>query len=357
MATFDRHDSSRRVGPRIEKPLTQAHAAASPDAAGSSTYLAGYRDAPAGGLASASVTFTVPTYTCTPAEERFGSLEANGVYTDSLSAFAFVGAACSGSGVSYDYFFDVGSANFGESGAAAGDVIVASLFESSSSTFVKIHDLTNGEFWDTDQPSNLGDSVVDLGTFNEETISGLRLTNFKKVAFTNATVNGDDLGFESPSAVNALEWRRSALADGRHQYDRHRFGLLGQVQGGLVTNRPVALRRERWSLASPPLSAGRRCRGPGQDTGIVAMDDPKSAAYNGAAGSNACCGTFSLNGRGWDDHSHSPHPTPDTGPAALRSRNSAGRAHGGARHRGVRSGCTRAADRDAADGTSGVGFS
>jgi hypothetical protein len=191
-------------GPHIEKPLTQAHAAASPDAAGSSTYLAGYRDAPAGGLASASVTFTVPTYTCTPAEERFGSLEANGVYTDSLSAFAFVGAACSGSGVSYDYFFDVGSANFGESGAAAGDVIVASLFESSSSTFVKIHDLTNGEFWDTDQPSNLGDSVVDLGTFNEETISGLRLTNFKKVAFTNATVNGDDLGFESPSAVNAL---------------------------------------------------------------------------------------------------------------------------------------------------------
>ncbi len=185
-------------------PLTGLQASASPDVAGSSAYLAGYQDTPAGGLASASVTFTVPTFTCTQEDQGAGSVETNGVYTDSFSAFATVGAQCLGSSSpSYMYDFSAGSAGFNKPGAAAGDVIVASLFESSSSTWVKIHDLTNGDYWFADQSSNLGDSVVDIGTFNEVQ-SEEAVTKFKTVVFTNATVNGDDLGFESPMKVDAF---------------------------------------------------------------------------------------------------------------------------------------------------------
>jgi hypothetical protein len=191
-------------GPRFEMPLTGVHASAFPDVAGSSAYLAGYQDTPAGGLASASVTFTVPTFTCSQEDQAAGSVETNGVYTDSFSAFATVGAQCIGSSSpSYMYDFSAGSAGFNKPGAAAGDVIVASLFESSSSTWVKIHDLTNGDYWFADQPSNLGDTLVDIGTFNEVD-SEQAVTKFKTALFTSATVNGDDLGFESPMKVDAF---------------------------------------------------------------------------------------------------------------------------------------------------------
>ena len=181
--------------------MTGVHVSAVPDVASSSTYLAGYQDTPTGGLASASVTFTVPKYTCTPAEEASGAFEASGVYTDTQKTLALVGAQCGSGGPSYEYFFQAGSSDFGVLGAAPGDVIVASLFQSSTFTYAKIHDLTNSDFWAADEPSNLGDTVVDIGTFRNTT---LPVATYKKVAFTNATVNGDDLGFESPTQVNAL---------------------------------------------------------------------------------------------------------------------------------------------------------
>ena len=62
--------------PRLEQPPTAVHLSASPDAVGSSVALAGYQDTPNGGLAGASVTFTVPTYTCSAAEENDGAFEA-----------------------------------------------------------------------------------------------------------------------------------------------------------------------------------------------------------------------------------------------------------------------------------------
>ena len=47
--------------PRLDKP-------SGIDGASSSGYLGGYQATPTGGLASASVTFTVPTVSCTPTD-------------------------------------------------------------------------------------------------------------------------------------------------------------------------------------------------------------------------------------------------------------------------------------------------
>jgi hypothetical protein len=143
----------------------------------------------------------VPTYTCTSAEDNDNAIEYNGVYTDSLETVALVGAECGPGGPTYQYFFKSGSAEFVDGGAAAGDVIVATLFQSASSTWAKLHDLTNGDYWFADEPSNFGDTVVDIGAFVD---SPTPVASFKKVAFTNATVNGDDLGFESPAQFNTL---------------------------------------------------------------------------------------------------------------------------------------------------------
>jgi hypothetical protein len=191
--------------PEFVKPPTAVHTSASADAASSSTYLAGYQSAPSGGLASASVTFTVPAYKCTPAEKSAGAFEANGVYTDSFATFAFVGAQCGSGGPTYAYYFEVGSSDFAEFGAAPGDVIVTSLSQSSSATWAKIHDLTNGDSWSADENANLGDTVADIGTLVDNTTEGLPVAGFTKAAFSDATVNGDDLGFESPTRVNALQ--------------------------------------------------------------------------------------------------------------------------------------------------------
>jgi len=51
--------------------------------------------------------------------------------------------------------------------------------------------------------SSVTDAVVDTGT-EDEVQSVYVLPIFKKVNFTNATVNGDYLGFDSPTRINAV---------------------------------------------------------------------------------------------------------------------------------------------------------
>ncbi len=171
--------------------------------ASSSSYLAGYQATPTGGLASASVTFTVPAVSCTAADKADGAEEWNGVYTDTLQSYALVAGYCQPSGPAYNWQFSTLAGAFNETGAAAGDVVVASLFQSATSTWAEIHDLTAGAYWFADNPVNQGDTVVDVGTFNEVQ-GGLRIPTFTKAKFTNATVNGDYLGFDSPTQFNTL---------------------------------------------------------------------------------------------------------------------------------------------------------
>jgi hypothetical protein len=76
-------------------------------------------------------------------------------------------------------------------------------FQSATSTWAEIHDLTAGAYWFADNTANQGDTVVDVGTLNEVQ-GGLRIPTFTKAKFTNASVNGDYLGFDNPTQFNAL---------------------------------------------------------------------------------------------------------------------------------------------------------
>jgi hypothetical protein len=173
------------------------------NAAGSSVYLAGYQIAPTGGLASASDTFTVPTITCTAKDDSTGAAQWDGVYTDTLQAYALVLTECTSTGPRYDWEFATNAGTFDEPGAKAGDVIVASLFQGASSTFAEIHDLTQSVYWFADNSVNQGDTTVDIGTLNG-TFEGLLVPTYSKIKFLNATVNGDYLGFDGPSQFNTL---------------------------------------------------------------------------------------------------------------------------------------------------------
>jgi hypothetical protein len=181
--------------PRWQKP------SATEDAS-SSSELAGYEATPTGGLASASVTFTVPAISCTAADIAKDADVQAGVYTGG-SAWALVDASCASSGPTYKYVLGTESGTFNPTGVSAGDVVVTSLFESGISTWAEIHNLTNGQHWYDNNPANQGDTVVNIGTasFN---YNGVPVPTFSKIKFTNATVNGDDLGFDSPTEYNTL---------------------------------------------------------------------------------------------------------------------------------------------------------
>jgi hypothetical protein len=189
--------------PLSARPLTV-------EGAGTSDGLAGYLVAPTGGLASASVTFTVPTITCSSAEKADGAAQYDGVYTLSLDIYALVATICTSSGASYEYSFSTEAGNFVEGGAAAGDVVVTSLFESGTSSWAKIHDLTNGAYWFADNSVNQGDATVAIGALND-TYAALPIPNYTKANFTNATANGDYLGFESPGKYNTVNPSDSVL--------------------------------------------------------------------------------------------------------------------------------------------------
>jgi hypothetical protein len=159
---------------------------------------------PAGGLASASVTFTMPKLTCTAAQDNDGAAAFIGVYIDNFDAYTFATAQCTDSGTAYAFNFSSPAGGFVEPGAVSpGDVVVASLFESGTATQAEIHDLTKNTGWSSGSPDKLADTKVDIGTYNE-LIDGLPEANFGKISFTSATVNGDDLGFDSPTRFNSL---------------------------------------------------------------------------------------------------------------------------------------------------------
>jgi hypothetical protein len=180
------------------------------EAAGSSNGLAGYYLPPTGGLASASVTFTVPKVTCTKSDKSKDAVQYEGVYTIALDVYALVGTSCSSTGTAYQYFFSTNAGSFTESGAAPGDTVVTSVFESKSSTYAEIHDLTANLYWVASNPVNQGDTAIAIGALNG-TYNGVPIPTYTTVKFSNATVNGDYLGFDSPEQVNTVNASDSVL--------------------------------------------------------------------------------------------------------------------------------------------------
>ena len=194
VATLDFATAASAAGnaPRLVNPM-----GASP-----SREIAGYEATPTGGLASASVTFTVPKITCSVEDKGYVTQVYSGVFTDPLGAYAFVASYCKWGHAVYDWFYGTEFAGqFQEHGALPGDVVVASLFQSANSVVVKLHDLTqNLRRSARDNINFLHQGVAAIGTF----ANGNRVPTFTKVQFTNATVNGNYLGLYSPTRYNTL---------------------------------------------------------------------------------------------------------------------------------------------------------
>jgi hypothetical protein len=180
------------------------------EAAGRSNGVAGYYVTPTGGLASASVTFTVPTITCTTSDDSKAAVQYEGVYTLALDVYALVGTSCGSTGPLYQYYFRTSAGAFTEPGAAPGDVVVASVFQSASATWAELHDLTANVYWFADNSVNQGDTSIAIGALNG-TYASVPIPTYTKVKFFNATVNGDYLGFDSPSQFNTVNPSDSVL--------------------------------------------------------------------------------------------------------------------------------------------------
>ncbi len=181
----------------VPRPLLQ------PAGASQSSSFGGYQAIPTDGLASASVTLTIPKLSCTPKQDANEYTFFSGVATDGDDVYAFVTSYCFGEGPQYVFQLGTPAGPLDETDATAGDVVVASLFESAGATDAEIHDVTNGASWSASDPTNLGDTIVDIGTFSDVGL-GRPIPKFGKVSFSNATVNGDYLGFESPTRINTV---------------------------------------------------------------------------------------------------------------------------------------------------------
>ena len=140
-------------------------------------------------------------------------------------------------------------------GAAAGDVVVASLFQSGTSTWAEIHDLTANAFWFANNTVNQGDTVVDIGTYSEVSSSGRPVPTFTTANFTNATVNGDYLGFDSPTEVNALNGGDLLIKSGKLHTTGTGSVFTETFKHASHSPCPAALQS-----TSPSSSWGRRCR-------------------------------------------------------------------------------------------------
>lgn len=161
--------------------------------------MAGYQVTPTGGLASASATLTIPNISCTPGTPSDLSigLSANG------AGSAGFGDSCNPGGTT-GLQFSVKAGSSGEQGDTTlvpkpGDVVVLSVFQSSTTTEAELHDLTQHGYIYSISAGNAGATTVFIGT----TANPLHdLDSFTKAVVTNATINGDYLGFDSPTRYN-----------------------------------------------------------------------------------------------------------------------------------------------------------
>jgi hypothetical protein len=182
-----------RPRPTLAGPLTAGKAAAT-----LSIDQAAYTAEPSAGVASASVSFTIPTVTC-PANGDQGFMYP-GVRTN--SSIAVMDIYCPGSGAAAVYDYDLVTPSGQDlQPASAGDTVIATIFETTTITQAEIHDLTNGQFWLDSYTGDAGDSIVGIGDFTD-TSEGVEVPTFAPVTMSNVQVNGDYLGFESPTQYN-----------------------------------------------------------------------------------------------------------------------------------------------------------
>ena len=178
--------------PPVAVPSHQSAA----NAVNKDNYYAGWSATPPNGLASASATFTIPTLTCS------GNIE-NPIYFGPFTNTATgstIRLVCSGTTPTYTYWLATPAGLIDEPGAAAGDVVVTSLFQTSTWTEAEIHDITNGQYWVA--TDNAGGTATGVSFGENEPYATVDIPPFTPVTFSQVQVNGDYLGFESPTQYN-----------------------------------------------------------------------------------------------------------------------------------------------------------
>ena len=153
-------------------------------------------------MASASTTFKVPTITCATGAGPGQSLGVWGYDTQTAYvAEAAVQTQCTGTTPTYNFYILANSANFTEGGVSPGDTVVASFYQTPGWTQATVHDLTSGVTWVANWATTfLPASTVWIGA---DSIPGNgHVAPFGSVKFTKTQVNGDYLGYQSPSGWN-----------------------------------------------------------------------------------------------------------------------------------------------------------
>jgi hypothetical protein len=159
-------------------------------------YYAGWSATPLHGLASASATFKIPTLNCSSSN---GNQLYFGPFTN-VDTWSTIRLSCSGTTPTYSYWLSTPAGLVDEPGAAAGDVVVTSLFQTSSYTEAEIHDLTNGQYWVA--ADDAGGTATGVSFGENEPYATAAIPPFTPVTFSQVQVNGDYIGFESPTQYN-----------------------------------------------------------------------------------------------------------------------------------------------------------
>jgi hypothetical protein len=178
---------------------------ATPNGAITSDYLGGFQDTPDSGLASASVRFTVPTSTCTKADQNHGAGMMEGVYTEGAGVpytYAQVLTECfaGSSRPEYRFVFGTSAGSFVKSGAKPHNSIVTSFSQSGSSTGVEIQDLTTGATWSANDGTDLDTTYVNVGIMEYPG----PIPTFATTDMFDAKINGDSLGADNPARYDLV---------------------------------------------------------------------------------------------------------------------------------------------------------
>lgn len=191
---------------------TQARAAGlHPNTVGTTPYGNGYFSYPGtGDVASASVTFTMPTFTCTHQGDSEWLSPGIWVYDSSGNLTQFSGAEfnCNDGALFMGDVMCVDSYTSCDDSISVspGDKLVASLYESSTQTYASVHDLTSGGFVSITGPAVTTDETVFLGDEGPSIASTGGVSKIptytQQIHFSKAQVNGLYLRDWSPAHYN-----------------------------------------------------------------------------------------------------------------------------------------------------------
>jgi hypothetical protein len=156
-------------------------------------------------LATASTVFTIPTITCAAGSGEGESFGLTGSGISSNSYLAVAETYCTGTTPTYKFYVQSAGAMFTEPGANPGDLVVASFLQTTAYQQATIHDLTDNTTWVADSSNGPVIGYASEGV----SLFPLGLTSvapFTKTKFSSNEVNGDYIGFQSPTVT---KWYRS----------------------------------------------------------------------------------------------------------------------------------------------------